>query len=278
MSRVLLRCLSVAVFLAALVLLAACGGQEEAGGASLVVTATEYAFEVPPEVEAGFVTILMENAGREPHHLQLVRLNDGVTIEAFQAALQTEAPEEFGMITFEGGTGVTQPGQTSLITTSELAAGEYLAMSFLPDAEGVPEFARGMIAPFTVTGDEMVGAAPQPDATIHLSDFHIELPGDLAAGEQVWRIVNDGPQPHEMAILRLAEGKTVNDVTAFFSDPAGAAPFEEIGGLQGITVGDTAYLHTNFEPGTYVALCFIPDSTTGLDHASLGMIHEFTLN
>jgi hypothetical protein len=32
--------------------------------------------------------------------------------------------------------------------------------------------------------------------------------------KQVWEIKNDGKQPHEMVLIKLGEGKTMNDVAA----------------------------------------------------------------
>ena len=263
-----------AVWLALIVGLAACGGTE-AGGTDLTIGASEYAFDVPSEVQAGYVNIRLKNNGQEPHHAQLVRFNDGVTAEQFIGELAGGNEAALGMISLEGGAGITPPGATSPAATSNLVAGNYAVMSFVPDAEGVPGFAKGMFTPFTVTG-EGGGNAPEAGAQVTLADFSITVPDDLAA-DQVWQITNNGPQPHEMAIIRLGEGMTFNDVAAWFADPAGPPPYEDVGGLQGIMPGATAFLDATFDPGTYVALCFIPDPATGQDHASLGMVQEFTL-
>lgn len=263
-----------AIGLALLIGLAACGGAGS-DGTDLTIGATEYAFDVPAEVQAGYVNVRLENNGQEPHHAQLVRMNDGVTADQFIAELAAGNEAAMGMISFEGGAGITPPGATSPVATSNLVAGNYAVMSFVPDAEGVPGFAKGMFAPFTVTG-EGGGSAPEADAQVTLADFSITLPENLTTG-QVWQITNNGPQPHEMAIIRLAEGTTFNDVAAWMAAPDGPPPYEDVGGLQGIMPGATAYLDASFDPGTYVALCFIPDPATGQDHATLGMVQPFQL-
>lgn len=254
--------------------LAACGGMG-AGGTDLTIEASENAYDVPAEVEAGYVNVRLKNNGQESQHAQLVRMNDGVTAEQFIGELTGGNDAAMGMITFEGGVGPTAPGATSPVATSNLAAGNYAVMSFIPDAEGVPGFAKGMFAPFTVVG-EGGGSAPEADAQVTLADFTITLPDNLTTG-QVWQITNNGPQPHEMGIIRLAEGMTFDDVAAWLAAPDGPPPYEDVGGLQGIMPGATAYLDATFDAGTYVALCFIPDPATGKDHASLGMVQPFTL-
>lgn len=274
MSSVRFRGFVVGVLGVLLLALAACGGTGS-DGTDLTIEASEYAYVVPAEVQAGYVNVRLKNNGQEPHHAQLVRMNDGVTADQFIGELAAGNEAAMGMISFEGGAGVTAPGTTSPVATSNLAAGNYAVMSFIPDAEGVPGFAKGMFAPFTVVG-EGGGSAPEADAQVTLADFTITLPENLTTG-QVWQITNNGPQPHEMAIIRLAEGMTFDDVAAWFAAPDGPPPYEDVGGLQGIMPGATAYLDATFDAGSYVALCFIPDPATGQDHASLGMVQPFQL-
>lgn len=270
--------LFVAGMLLSALLLAACGGRQEAATPEITIAAREYAFEIQAQVDAGLTSFRLQNNGQAPHHAQLVRLNDDVSLDAFQAALQESPDSIFGMIQFTGGPGVTAPGATSPAVTVDLAPGQYVILDFLPDEAGVPGLAKGMVAPFEVAATETQTAVATPQAaeTIQLADFRFEMPESLPTG-QVWQISNNGPQPHEMAIIRLAEGKSLNDVTAFLQAPEGAPPFEDAGGVQGINPGKTAWLNADFEPGTYVALCFIPDPATGKDHASLGMVQQFTI-
>jgi hypothetical protein len=258
-------------------LLAACGGQQEsAEEVDLTITATDTGYEVPAEVAAGYTSIRLDNTGTAPQHAQLLRLNDGVTMEQLQEALSSDNPDAaLALVTLEGGAGTVSGGARSQVSTSNLTAGQYLVASFVPDANGVPGLARGFLAPFTVAG-EGGGEMPTGNANVTLADFSITLPEAVEA-QQVWAITNNGPQPHEMNILKLADGATMADVAAFFAAPAGPPPYTDAGGLQGIMSGATALLETNFEPGNYVALCFIPDPETGEPHVNLGMATEFTI-
>jgi hypothetical protein len=67
-------------------------------------------------------------------------------------------------------------------------------------------------------------------------------------------VVNDGPQIHELAPIKLADGKTVDDAVEYITaeTPTGPAPFEEIGGPAGAAAGTTMYWAAVLDPGQYV--------------------------
>ena len=53
----------------------------------------EYAFDIAPEITAGRHTIRVENAGIQPHHVALVRLQPGRTAaEALEWAKEMKGP------------------------------------------------------------------------------------------------------------------------------------------------------------------------------------------
>ena len=53
----------------------------------VTIEATDYAFNAPDIIPGGLVTLQLRNTGSEPHHAQLMRLNTGVTVDQFLAAL-----------------------------------------------------------------------------------------------------------------------------------------------------------------------------------------------
>jgi hypothetical protein len=105
---------------------------------------------------------------------------------------------------------------------------------------------------------------------VKLLDFSFVLPVEVKAGVQTWQVINEGPQPHELLIMKLAEGKSVDDVWAYVESPQGAPP-------QAINSGASGWLHLDLEPGNYVAYCFVPDPASGHAHAELGMVMPFTV-
>jgi len=243
----------------------------------LKIVATDHHYMMPSQIKAGYINMVMENAGKEPHHAQFLRLNDGVTMEQFQAALQEGIAAVMTVASLTGGPSVIDPGMSQSVTLN-LTPGQYMLLCVIAGADGVPHLAKGMVAPLTVTPAEKVaGAAPKADGQVRLLDFSFRLPQTIKAGQQTWEIKNDGKQPHEMTLIKLAEGKTMADVAAFMAQPAGAPPFADVGGMQGIMPGATAWLDLNLEPGSYVALCHIPDMASGEEHMHLGMIMPFSV-
>ena len=84
---------------------------------------------------------------------------------------------------------------------------------------------------------------------------------------------NPGQYPHELGVVRLPEGVSVEQALA---DPSLEAQVQFVGGAYA-EPGDTGYfgLH-NLEPGTYTAVCFV-DVPEGVPHVMRGMVPEFTV-
>ena len=78
-------------------------------------------------------------------------------------------------------------------------------------------------------------------------------------------------------------------MNAFFGMPAtpeaGATPradagfddFAEVAFTGILTNGQVNWLAFDLAPGTYAAVCFIPDQDTGMPHVMLGMVEIFTV-
>jgi limonene-1,2-epoxide hydrolase len=150
-------------------------------------TASDSGFTGPEEIAAGWVRINLTNEGQEGHHIQLVRLAEGKTPDDLKAAL-TADPESYpDWAEPFGGPNAPDPGgATSAIVYLEM--GSYVLIDIIPDAEGVPHFQNGLIKALTVTEPpRIMPGEPLPDVTINLSDFHFEVSGTFAAGEQTIR-------------------------------------------------------------------------------------------
>jgi len=227
-------------------------------------------------VSTAIVTFVMQNEGAEPHHTQLVRLNDDVTMEAFGGALMQGPEAAFPLVSFTGGPGTADPGGTSQATMN-LTAGQYMMLCFIETAEGVPHVALGMIRPFQVAPPPSPAQTPQADSTVTMRDFSFDSPS-IQAGQRTLRVVNEGPQIHEMAVIRAAAPLPEVVAALMNLDEEPSFPIESYGGLQAIDAGKFAWVTMDFTPGTYVFICFIPDPATGLPHAALGMVDAFVVN
>lgn len=245
------------------------------GGSRVNVIARDYSFDSPATISSGIITMTLENEGAEPHHAQLARLNDDVTVEAFGGALMQGPEGVFPLVSFAGGPGVIDPGGRAQVTL-DLTSGTYVMLCFVETEQGVPHLALGMLKPFEVAPPPSTAQAPQASGEVILKDFSFDVP-TIQAGERTLRVTNQGPQVHEMAVLRADAPlpQVVQALMNFEEEP----PFEvaDYGGLQAIDAGKSAWVTMNFTPGSYVLLCFVPDPETGLPHVELGMVEAFSV-
>ena len=173
--------------------------------------------------------------------------------------------------------GAVHPGGTASAVIN-LPAGEYVILCLVPSpGDHVAHHMKGMIQSLTVA-DGVSAPEPRADLAVRLKDFVYDLPANLPTGPLTIQVVNDGPEPHEFNILKLEEGKTLNDVIQFLNGAGGPPPFAPVGGMNGLDTGQTGYAEVNLAPGNYVAICNIPSPLhEGHPHFSLGMISAFTV-
>lgn len=252
--------------------------RESAAIPEVVIHAHDFQFDVPAQFESGLVKLTLVNDGTEPHHAQLLRLKDGVTFEQFETALHEDAPAALTLITVDGGDAPVDPGATTSVVV-KLAPGDYVLLCFVPSPDGVQHFDKGMITPITVVPSTVAGTQTEPMAqgTVTLKDFTFLLPSDIQAGKQTWKVANEGAQPHEFNLMKLAEGKTLDDLHAWMAAPNGPPPVHNVGGFNGMEPNQTAWMELDLTPGQYVAICHIGDPATGKAHADLGMILPFAV-
>jgi hypothetical protein len=89
---------------------------------------------------------------------------------------------------------------------------------------------------------------------------------------------NTGDEPHEFALFRLDEGKTIGDVRALLAGPEAQqqGPPEWatiVAGIPTLAGGEQASLTQELEPGRHVLICFL-EGPSGRPHFVDGMIKE----
>jgi hypothetical protein len=213
---------------------AGCGDDDDdAGGGSdntLTVTAREYAFDVEGEIQAGSVSIAVDNAGEEVHELAIGKLVDGKSVDDVRAALEAAGDSEDALdgiaesdSAIDSIGGIQAPGTGYTITGAGVEPGEYVLLCFIPNSEGVPHFSLGMVTGFTVSDGEAT-AIPDPDVTYTADTEGLQGPAELDAGETSIEIVNESATSREVSLFKIAEGKTLDDVAAFFESAEEGPP------------------------------------------------------
>ena len=164
----------------------------------------------------------------------------------------------------------------SASSTMDLPAGNYVALCFIPDSAGVPHVMHGMMKEIVVAGARHDAAVPTADAVIRMSDFAFVAPV-MTAGAHTFHVVNDGPQTHEVQLVRLPEGVTADQYLAALAPGATAPPpGEDLGGAGALSTGLDNYWTVTLTPGNYLLGCFVPD-TDGVPHIMKGMLQAFTV-
>ena len=244
---------------------------------AVTVVATDYHLDIPATLSAGPTTFTVVNHGREAHHLQLERLEQGHTLADLLAALKRGGPPPAWAVD-AGGPNAADPGGRSLSTTVDLLPGTYAALCMIPGTDGVPHAMKGMVKQFTVSGSSARPAALAATRdTITLTDYAFEIPRDLGAGTHAVTVRNTGTQSHELVIARPAPGRSAADVAQWAAHMQGPPPAHFLGGVTAIAPGQTNVLSLALTPGKYALLCFVPDAKDGKPHVAHGMMRDLEI-
>jgi hypothetical protein len=104
-------------------------------------------------------------------------------------------------------------------------------------------------------------------------DYGFEPSQAIAPGHHTILVKNEGPQPHELALLRLAPGKTVQDFGTWAeTGMKGPPPAEPIGGVALLSKGGEGTFTVDLPAGEYGLICFVPDAKDGKPHLVHGMV------
>ncbi|HEU4828227.1 MAG TPA: hypothetical protein VFT04_03430 [Gemmatimonadales bacterium] len=285
---------------ACVALLAACAGDDpprdpDAAAAPaprvVALSSTEYAFEAPDSIPAGWTTLRFANLGGEIHYGHIVRLDSGRTVEdlvdAYAEAIRTSGPRPKWAARF-GGPGGAAPGSSATVT-QYLEPGDYVWICPIEDESGAPHFGKGEVKRFVVyEADEADKAAPEADIVVRLLDFDFTFEPPLRAGLQTIRVQNAGIEPHDLVLMKLAPGITADDVRTWLNPEiarrdapaAEPPPLESLGTLAGgiaaIGPGRETFFDVDFTPGEYVLVCMAtaPDGRSHIEH---GMIRQVSV-
>lgn len=252
---------------------------QDSVASTITVTANDYSFQAPKEVPAGATQFQLVNQGKEMHQAQLVKLEDGKTLEDLAKAMKTHGPPP-SWVRFMGGPNGVAHGQEAN-ATAVLTPGQYAYLCLIPSPDGVLHIAKGMAYAFTVTeaGTSASQELPPPDVTIKLVDYDFESSEPLTAGKHTILVDNAGPQPHELVLLRLAPGKKAQDFATWAMEGMkGPPPAEPLGGVVTLDKGSRGTFEVELTPGEYGLICFVPDTKDGKPHLAHGMVKTITVN
>jgi uncharacterized cupredoxin-like copper-binding protein len=180
---------------------------------------------------------------------------------------------------FAGGPNAPRPGGGVTISTQEVEPGNYAIICIIPGPDHLPHVMKGMVHPLTVVPAVGVAAKePIADVVVHMQEYGYRLSTPITAGAHRLRVENDGSQPHEVELVRLADGKSLVDLEKWVDSQQGPPPGEPLGGVAAMAPGEQAFFSSDFTPGKYALICFVPDAGDGKPHFIHGMAQEITVS
>lgn len=242
---------------------------------AITVHARDFAYDAPDTIPAGYVAFTLVNDGPGIHHAAIVRLDSGKTVSELLGALGHPGPLPAWAVLFGGPNAVDSGGSSN--ATLSLTPGNYVMLCFVDVPGGVPHFTKGMFHAFTVTTSTVATTGPVADDSITLAEYAFHFAKPLTTGHHVFAVTNAGVQPHELELVRLAPGKTANDLISWFSSPKGPPPGNPLGGASLEATGKTTYFSADLSAGVYLVICFVPDAKDGKPHFMHGMMQTIDL-
>ena len=238
--------------------------------------ARDFAFDGPDTIPAGLTMFHLNASGNDLHHVQLMKLEDGKTYADFEAAMKAGPPPAWAKP--YGGVNPPEPGGMA-IATQTMEPGNYAVVCFVDGPDRIPHIMKGMMKPLTVTPVANANMTePNADVTMSLSDYKFTLSKPLVAGQQLIKVENLATQHHEVAIVQLAPGKTLEDLRTWVGTMKGPPPGKPLGGIPAFLPGKNTYFEVNLTPGDYALICFLPDEKDGKPHHQHGMTQQFTVS
>ena len=258
---------------------------------SVTVTAKEYGFDVPPEIEGGVIRLTLQNDGKLKHEAVIVAAGDTPLAKLKQDLTPIVKGDEKptpGYLHFQGGVSLV-PGGTSEMSILTLPAGNYVMVCTLTDADslkadaGPPSeaaqrfhFNLGMATPFTVKKTNS-GTMPPTDGTFVARDWAFEVP-PLVPGFKTMTFRNDGEQDHSLAVAEFPDGVDEAAAKAAFetllkADEAHRPPDDlpipdDVAFAGPLSRGGQSTFPINLKVHrTYVFACYMSDRTGGPLHA-----------
>jgi hypothetical protein len=301
--------------------LAGCGGagsgpaEEEADGIistttttapapvapSVIVAASEYGFEVPPEIEGGVVRMTFQNDGRLKHSALIVSAGDTPldrVKEDLAPVLRGEGKPMPDYLHFQGGVSLVEGG-TSWAATVSLPAGKYVMVCPLTDSDtlhattgspepaGRPHLDLGMAVGFRVDRTN-TAVMPPTDGTVVARDWSYEMPA-LVPGLKTLTFRNDGGQDHSLTVAEFPDRVDAPAAKAAFETvlaaPAGRPPPDglptpaQVAFAGPLSSGSQVTVSLRLKVNrTYVFACYLSDRAGGPLHATgKGMVAYATL-
>lgn len=243
---------------------------------AVTFSAREFGFDGPDQLPAGQTTVRLRIRGKEPHQLQLLKLNEGKSPADLVAALKSNHTIPSWAKHMGGPNGVNA-GQVSEATLY-LEPGSYVILCNIPGKNHQSHAMLGMHKALRVMD---TGAPPADFAgNFHMAmfDYEFVVVQPLRKGRHSFYVINRGSQIHQASFVRLNPGASTEDVLrALNHDTPSRLPGTLIGGMSGLEPGRDGTFTAELTPGRYAIMCLFSTTHPSESHAAKGMVMNFTI-
>jgi uncharacterized cupredoxin-like copper-binding protein len=240
-------------------------------------SAWDHRFEGPESIPAGQTTLHLRNRGKEPHQLQLLKLEDGKSPADLAAALGSGTANIPPWAKQMGGPNGVDAGQVSEATLY-LEPGSYVLICGIPGKRHKSHAQLGMQKALRVM--DTTPAPAEFKGNFHMAMFEYEfvVVQPLTKGRHTFYVINRGSVSHQASFVRLHPGASADDVlTALNKDTPAPLPGTLIGGMSGLEPGREGMFSADLTPGRYAIMCLFSNGHVGESHAAKGMVMHFTI-
>ena len=241
-------------------------------------SAWDYRFEGPDTVPAGQTTVRLRNRGKEPHQLQLLKLEDGKSPAELSDALMTGNGSVPSWAKQMGGPNGVQPGHASEATLY-LEPGSYVIICGIPGKQHQRHAELGMQKALRVLDTHPAPAEFQGNFHMAMFEYEFVVVQPLRKGRHTFYVINRGNLSHQASFIRLNPGASAEDVLAALDqgNPS-RLPGTLIGGMSGLEPGRDGTFVADLTPGRYAIMCLFSNRHPTESHAAKGMVMHFTID
>ena len=244
-------------------------------GAELVIVATDKSFDAPAEVDAGLVNVRLFNRSSSMQHVSILKVDRLDRLASISDYLRS-GDWNVAWINRMGGPEAAPPGGVSS-TSMILEPGRYvvaqLPSAYKPGAQLILSDVEEL-AVVRRAGANRAELLPPTDVTLTMFEWNFTLEGPLNAGRRTIRVDNKGQFEHDVAIVRLLPGRSIDQAVKWADNPMGPAPYEGAGGTSNLARGRSVNITVDLLPGDYVLLCTTYNPLSKQLHTRHGMIKQ----
>jgi len=234
------------------------------------IAVTDHAIKLPHGgLHSGINSIRVLPSGHQVHHLVFWRLKPGTSYVRLDALLHSNTGNPEQVSSIQGGNGTVTPG-TPLDLYLVLPAGKYAITDLVHDNVSTEIHTTVTKARTQQTPPRSIGTV---DARRGVDSYRLSRNFGRPGAYEFRNLDQD---THEVAVVRLAPGKTVLDLINWAKHSAGPPPATPIGGFGAVHGhGHGWFVLPRLPHGHYALACFISNAM-GVSHLAMGMAAGFT--